>query len=82
MYIISKFNFSDKPCSHICVPLPNEQHTCLCPDGLKAFPDQSGKVICKCLDGSDDHGNGTCPQNSGTCSTEQFTCSNGNCIPK
>ena len=71
---------SKKPCSHICVPMPDQKYTCLCPDGLKAFT-ENDKTVCKCPDGSDDHGDGTCPQNSGTCSPEQFTCQNQKCIP-
>ena len=59
---------SNKPCSHICVPLPGEKFTCLCPDGLKAINNTAdGKISCKCTDGSDELADGTCAQQDGTC---------------
>ena len=59
---------SKKPCSHICVPLPGEKFTCLCPDGLKAINNtDDGKISCKCTDGSDELPDGTCAQQDGTC---------------
>ena len=75
-------NCSSHTCSHICVPLPDDKSVCLCPDGLKAVLEQ-GQVSCKCPDGSDSLGNGTCAeQQNGTCMDHQFTCGNGICIPE
>ena len=59
---------SKNPCSHICVPLPEDKYTCLCPDGLKAVNNTNdGKISCRCPDGSNDVLNGTCPSHDGTC---------------
>ena len=79
-------------CSHLCIPLPEDRFTCLCPDGLKAVnvsgSGQESQVLgsnpveCKCPDGSDVLPDGTCQQQDGTCNANQFTCSNGKCIPK
>ena len=74
---------SKHTCSHLCVPLPDDDFVCLCPDGLKAVEDTStGQVVCKCPDGSDSLGNGTCAEQNGVCLPHQFTCGNGVCIPE
>ena len=35
---------SSKPCSHICVAMPDEKFQCLCPDG-KSFTDKEKEDI-------------------------------------
>lgn len=72
---------SSNPCSHLCVPMPDNSYSCLCPDGMKA--EKSGQLVsCKCPDGSTVFANGTCPKINGTCGPDYFSCNNGLCVPK
>ncbi|XP_066145381.1 sortilin-related receptor-like [Euwallacea fornicatus] len=65
-------------CSHICVGLPKNKFTCLCPDGM----DVSKEGACLCPGGYPPLSNGTCASVGSSCSTEHFSCGNGLCVPR
>uniref|UniRef100_A0A6A7G8W9 Sortilin-related receptor n=5 Tax=Hirondellea gigas TaxID=1518452 RepID=A0A6A7G8W9_9CRUS len=72
-------------CPYLCVGQPNNEHTCLCPNGMKPAPsNSSSNVSCVCNDGSEPAahagGRSLCPVAS-QCSEHQFTCGNGYCVP-
>ncbi|XP_060532386.1 sortilin-related receptor-like isoform X2 [Cylas formicarius] len=65
-------------CPYICVGLPKNNYTCLCPDGMEMS--DAGK--CLCPGGVEPFANGTCLAVNKSCSPEHFTCANGLCVPK
>ncbi|EDV19474.1 uncharacterized protein TRIADDRAFT_62104 [Trichoplax adhaerens] len=69
-------------CSHLCAPLPNNGHVCLCPDNAKTIT-SNGKMTCVCESGEVLQPGGFCSAtNSSSCKSNQFTCNNHKCIPK
>lgn len=70
---------SNQNCSHICVGLPNNGHSCLCPDGL-VLSNKTTSQQCVCPDGKE---NSTCnvkPKNN--CASGYFQCNATKvCIP-
>lgn len=51
---------------------------------MKSGDDGSGRLVCKCPDGTTiPQANGTCPQKDGRCQEGQFTCQKNHlCIPE
>ncbi|XP_050308262.1 sortilin-related receptor-like [Anthonomus grandis grandis] len=74
---IGKNACSNNTCPYICVGLPKNNHTCLCPDGMVTGSNGS----CLCPGNIVPHTNGTCPPVGNSCGTIQFACGNGLCIP-
>lgn len=64
-------------CQYLCVGLPKNKHTCLCPDGLVKKDDK-----CMCPGDVEQQAELTCPTVENSCSSDHFTCNNGNCVPK
>lgn len=64
-------------CAYLCVGLPKNKYTCLCPDGLMKKDDK-----CLCPGNVEPKAELTCPTVGNSCSADHFTCSNGNCVPK
>lgn len=61
-------------CSHICVGAPDEQHSCLCPDGMSMTA--SGRCYCTDSDNDED-----CSTFKRKCAPGQFQCRlHGKCI--
>ncbi|KAJ8982348.1 hypothetical protein NQ317_013098, partial [Molorchus minor] len=68
---------TNSSCPYICVGLPKNKHTCLCPDGLDP---KNGK--CMCPGNTEPLGVMTCPSVDNSCSSDHFACGNGYCVPK
>ncbi|XP_035222728.1 sortilin-related receptor-like, partial [Stegodyphus dumicola] len=70
-------------CSHFCVPYPNGNHVCLCPDWAVKTKLSNGSEICSCYNGSVMLQNGTCSQNTSvSCKEDEFACHNNICISR
>ncbi|XP_051788146.1 sortilin-related receptor isoform X1 [Erpetoichthys calabaricus] len=68
-----------KPCRLLCLPKPDNGHSCVCPtdDHTSVLP--SGELQCDCPQGYQLI-NSTCIREATTCQPNQYRCSNGNCI--
>ncbi|XP_037293354.1 sortilin-related receptor isoform X2 [Manduca sexta] len=77
-YGINACSYKNTSCDALCLGMPNNKFSCLCPDG---FRKSNGK--CVCPDGAEPLANMTCPKSVGaTCGPEQFACKSRNaCIP-
>lgn len=71
-----------KDCNFLCMGRPNNEYSCLCPDGLqKKSRISRTREECGCPDGSSIDDNGTCKSLNNTCSPGFFKCNNDKCIP-
>ncbi|CAM1301835.1 SORL1 (predicted), partial [Pycnogonum litorale] len=68
-------------CTHLCTGRPQQNYTCLCPDGMNVTRSANGNEKCLCPEGQAPNRNGTCSPHSLTCSPGQKQCDNDLCIP-
>lgn len=66
-------------CSHICVGIPDEQFSCLCPEGMISTVINETKT-CVCPGLKTAPSNGTCPPITGNCPDQFFQCADKLCI--
>ncbi|XP_061637060.1 sortilin-related receptor isoform X1 [Phyllopteryx taeniolatus] len=70
---------ADQQCRLLCLPLPDNRHTCICPEGTPTTTLPDGQLQCQCPTGYQLQ-NTTCVKTELSCSANQYRCSNGRCI--